>query len=342
VPPEYRQPELRVLRHAPLAKRLLVVGASAVVTATVSASAPAAWPRRASTSVFASELTLSFDAKPAYSEFSSVQPGYECVNERVSGPKKLPSAAFKRDRSRANVRHGKYSARVVLNPGDHASYTCKAEAVFAIKRLGEGEGSESWWGWSWKLPRGWRGTRSWGTLFEFTTNASLWPSYGMLNFDAARRDSLRLGLHTGLTPNPGSGSYDAAYQKWVTLLGPNAPSPMVYGKWLDFYMHVVWRSHTSGVLEIWYRVAGQKKFTKLYSDVPRSGALIQVRPHPTLLYNTKNGAPGQNGKPGLELEGGFYRGNTPWTNEYRWDGMRRRQSQASVLEEFPGLSAVAP
>ena len=128
---------------------------------------------------------------------------------------------------------------------------------------------------------------------------SLWPSYGMLNLDAARTDSLRLGLHTGLTPNPGSGSYNAAYEKWVTLLGPGAPRPMVYGKWLDFYMHVVWRSRTDGVLEIWYRVDGQKSFTKLYSNVPSDRALIQVRPHPTLLYNAKNGAPGENGKPGL-------------------------------------------
>jgi polysaccharide lyase-like protein len=205
--------------------------------------------------------------------------------------------------------------------------------------LGEGEGSESWWGWSWKLPVGWRGTNSWGMLFEFTVYAPYWPSYGMLNFDAATTDSLRLGLHTGLTPNPGSGSYDSAYQKWVTLLVPGARRPMVYGKWLDFYMHVVWHSRTNGVLEIWYRVDGEQRFTKLYSDVPGGGALIQVPPHPTLLYNTQNGAPGENGRPGLALEGGFYRANTTWTNEYWWDGMRRRQSESGILTGFPSPMA---
>jgi hypothetical protein len=286
-------------------------------------------------SALAPDLTLSFDRNPAYSEFSSIQPGYRCMNGLVSGPRKSRSVAFVRDALRGNVRHGKYSARVVLRPGDHAAYTCKAEAVEAIQHLGEGEGGESWWAWSWKLPAGWRGTDSWGMLFEFTTDAPFWPSYGMLNFDAARRNSLRLGLHTGLTPNPGSASYNSAYEKWVTLLGPGAPRPMVYGRWLDFYMHVVWHSRTSGVLEIWYRVAGQKRFTKLYSDVPGDHALIQVRPHPTMLYNTENGAPGENGRPGLELEGGFYRANTPWTNEYWWDGMRRRQGRASILAGFP-------
>jgi hypothetical protein len=32
--------------------------------------------------------------------------------------REAPSAAFVRDDSPGNVRHGKYSARVVLNPGD--------------------------------------------------------------------------------------------------------------------------------------------------------------------------------------------------------------------------------
>jgi hypothetical protein len=314
---------------------VLIFLVSAIVVVAAPSRGSLASLGNSSVPAVARDLTLSFDGKPAFSEFRSIQPGYRCINGRISGRNKLPSAAFVRDHSPGNVRHGRYSAKVVLKPGDHASYTCKAEAVEAITGLDEGEGSESWWGWSWKLPVGWRGTNSWGMLFEFTPYHVLWPSYGMLNFDAATRNSLRLGLHTGLTPNPGSGLYDSAYQKWVTLLGPRAPRRMVYGKWLDFYMHVVWRSRTNGVVQIWYRVDGQKKFTKLYSNVPRDGALIEVPPHPTLLYNTQNGAPGENGKPGLGLEGGFYRANTPWTNEYWWDGMRRRPSEAAILAGFP-------
>jgi hypothetical protein len=285
----------------------------------------------------APNLTLSFDAEPAFSEWWGIHPGYACVNGSVarSLPTKASTAAFVRDGSRRNVRHGRYSARVVLTPGDHASYTCQAESVSAIKRIAEGEGSEAWWGWSWKLPVGWRGTTSWGMLFQFTVDHVLWPSYGMLNFDAAKRNRLRLGLHTGLTPNPGSRSYNSEYERWVTLLGPNAPRPMIYGKWLDFFMHIVWRSRRSGVLQIWYRVEGQRRFTKLYSNRPQDGALIQVPPHPTLLYNTKHGAPREAGKPGLLLIGGFYRASASWTNEYWWDGMRRRRSKASIVAGFP-------
>jgi polysaccharide lyase-like protein len=249
--------------------------------------------------------------------------------------RKSPSAAFIRDKSRRNVRHGKYSARVVLKPGDHASYTCKAEAVFAIKDLGEGEGSESWWGWSWKLPRGWRGTDPWGMLFEFTTFAPYWPSYGMLNFDASTTDSLELRLHTGLTPNPGSGSYNSAYEKKTTLFGPGAPRPMVYGKWLDFYMHVVWHSrHERGARDL---VPGRRPddvHQALLGRPRRRGADSgAAAPDPALQHRVRR--PGENGQPGLRLEGGFYRANTPWTNEYWWDGMRRRQSEASMLAGFP-------
>jgi hypothetical protein len=321
-------------RHPFLALVLILV-ASAVLAGAFSAIPLASSGGLASATP--PNLTLSFDAKPAYSEWWGIQPGYKCVNGSVnqSTPTKAPSAAFVRDSSAGNVREGKYSARVVLNPGDHAAYTCEAESVFAIKRLNEGEGSESWWAWSWKLPIGWRGTDSWGMLFQFTTYHPLWPSYGMLSFDAASTNRLRLVLHTGLTPNPGSDRYDSSYQRVVTLLGPNAPRPMTYGKWLDFYMHVVWRSRTSGVLQIWCRTEGQKKFTKLYSDVPRDSALIKVPPHPTLLYNGRHGAPGENGQPGLQLAGGFYRANASWTNKYWWDGMRRRKSKSSIMAGFP-------
>jgi hypothetical protein len=324
------------MRHRPvlLACLLLVTAMGGVASSTVDDSLALRWTTSAPAT--ARDLTLSFDALPAYSEWWTIQPGYRCVNGLVnlSAPAKPPSAAFRRDASRGNVRHGKYSARIVLNPGDHASYSCKAEAVQAVQRIGEGEGSSSWWAWSWKLPVGWRGTNSWGELFGFTAHHVFWPSYGMVSFDAGSKNSLVLNLHTGLTPNPGASVYSSAYEKSVALLGPRAPRPMVYGKWLDFYMHVAWHSRSNGILEIWYRKAGQRKFTKLYSNVPGGRALIQVRPHPTLLYNTQNGAPGENGKPRLLLKGGFYRAAVNRTNTYWWDGMRRRRTKGSVLAGF--------
>ena len=164
--------------------------AGAVVCTGLSAASPASAPGRLR------DLTLSFDARPAYSEWDGVQPGYSCVNGAVDQrkPTKQPSAAFRRDSTPGNVRHGRYAVRVVLNRGDQAPYTCKAEGVAAIKRLNEREGSESWWGWSGKVPQGlaWDATPG-DVLFEFTTNAYYWPSYGLVNFDAATRTAFASG-----------------------------------------------------------------------------------------------------------------------------------------------------
>jgi hypothetical protein len=327
---------MRVVRRVLAQRSFPIVFVIGVVVVAVGMTGQPHASSRTGAPRFPRDLTLSFDARPAYSEWWGIQPGYACANGTVdhSAPTKPPSAAFVRDDSPGNVRHGRYSARVVLNPGDHASYSCNAEAVEAVKRLNEGEGAQSWWGWSWKFPPGWRGTDSWGMLVEFTADHVLWPSYGMLAFDAGSKNSLRLQLHTGLTPGPGARLYDSAYQRSVLLLGPGSRRPMVYGKWLDFYMHVVWRSRRSGVLEIWYRVQGQTKFAKLYSNVAGGRGIIQAQPHPTLLYNIAHGVPGENGQPGLELEGGFYRGNAHWTNSYWWDGMRRRRSRKAILRGF--------
>ena len=117
---------------------------------------------------------------------------------------------------------------------------------------------------------------------------------------------------------------------------------MVYGKWLDFYMHVVWRSRTSGVLQIWYRVDGQKKFTKLYSDVPGDRALIQVPPHPTLLYNTENGAPGENGKPGPRARGRLLPRQYALDEQVLVGRDEAAAKQGGDLAGFPGPAALIP
>src|SRR4051794_12991560 len=53
----------------------------------------------ASASASPQDLTLSFDAEPAYSEWSSIQPGFKCANGSVdqSATAQSPSAAFVRD-----------------------------------------------------------------------------------------------------------------------------------------------------------------------------------------------------------------------------------------------------
>jgi hypothetical protein len=119
---------VRMLRRPTKRESLLIFLAGVLVILVASSSGSLASLSSPSVPAIARDLTLSFDARPAFSEFDSIQPGFKCVDRSIAGTRKSPSAAFVRDKSRRNVRHGKYSARVVLKPGDHASYTCKAEA----------------------------------------------------------------------------------------------------------------------------------------------------------------------------------------------------------------------
>jgi hypothetical protein len=318
---------------------VLVAAALAITLATSAALGNAS-------SSGSSDLTLSFDSNPYLSEFDAVQTGYRClpdgrVNFTIAGQSRPADQAFVRDGT--IKRDGESSAHVFLQPGDFSSYSCQKEAVQLLKGLGDSEGTDAWYGWSWRLPTNWSGTNSWGTLLEFTTNASLWPSYGQLTFDAAIRDRLIMQIKTGRIPSPGASDFNPiapnGYKSSVTLLGPAAaaPRPLTLGVWHDFYMHILWRSRSNGVLTIWHREEGGS-WGKLYDNTGAPDALVKAPAHPTLMYNDRNGAPGENGQPGLALEAGFYRANQSIVNDYWFDGFRRRQSEAAILSGFPGTS----
>ena len=295
------------------------------------------------------DLTLSFDSDPYLSDFDTVMTGYRCgssgkVAFTLAGRSQSPDQAFVRDG--VIRRDGAYSAHVFLHPGDFSSYSCKKEAAVVRKGLGDGEGSEAWYAWSWRFPTTWTGTDSWGTLLEFATNHVFWPSYGQLTFDAAIADRLRMQVKTGHIPSPGASDFNPTppngYKATVTLLGPAtvAPRPFTLGVWHDFYMHIIWRSRSSGVLTIWHRQESGF-WEKLYDNTGAQDALITAPPHPTLMYNDANGAPGEGSRPGVSLQAGFYRGQQNVVNDYWFDGFRRRQDETSIVAGFPADNAAS-
>jgi hypothetical protein len=98
----------RMLRPFLQTNCLLICVASGLVFVATSSSGSLASLSGASVPAVGWNLTLSFDAKPAYSEFYSIQPGYRCFNGTSAGIRTSPSAAFVRDDSPGNVRHGEY------------------------------------------------------------------------------------------------------------------------------------------------------------------------------------------------------------------------------------------
>jgi hypothetical protein len=207
--------------------------------------------------------------------------------------------------------------------------------VQALAPLGDEEHDEAWYAFSFRLPANFPTINSWATITEISGSHVTHAAYGMLPFDVSG-GRFHVIFHTGLTPNPGSANLDPAYNKKEVLLGPDGPRPLTRGVWHDIYFHVIWKARTNGTFELWHRPEGST-WAKLYSNVPNSDALVQRNPHPTMMYNTQYGAPGDGETAALSVVNiGLYRAAPGPTVDFWYDGLRRRQSEAAILAEFPG------
>jgi len=265
--------------------------------------------------------TWSFDASPDYSEFSFLHSG----NNHTAAQVFVPDSAVKR--------HGSRSCHLTqfsnsINPFN--ANTLDSRVGIATN---DTEGSEAWYGLSWRWPAGQPANTNFGAHFQFIPNqASLWPSYGPFSFQV-EAGAFSLLWKTGRTPSTGT-DYNPippnGYKATVKLLGTGAPRPWTKDVWHDFYFHVVWNAHNNGVFELWHREEGLA-FVKLYSNIVGGAAMILANPHPTMMYNDQNGSPTYHAEWGLYTNLGA--GSNFWI-----DGFRRRQSQAAMLAEFPSSS----
>ncbi len=281
------------------------------------------------------DLTLSFDAVPAYSEFRTYNGGIKCAGDVLGGPNHSLSQMAARNSTIR--RDGPYSAKITLQNNDHID-NCIKDGVQIYGPADIRVGAEGWYGWSWRFPTGGIVSHSWNSLMELGVGCGCThPSYLVLAFQY-RNQNLNLEIQTGHKSGPGGSDFNPTppngYKATENLLGAAAPSPLTLDVWHDFYMHITSHARENGVLTIWHREAGGS-WSKLYSDEPGSGALIQRPPHPTQEWNDRWGAPGENGTiPGTEWLG-FYRAAGAATDTYWVDGFRRRQSQAAILAGFP-------
>jgi hypothetical protein len=189
------------------------------------------------------ELTLSFDARPAFSEFDSFSQRLDastagslghliaCCSVRscqfLDGH---PARAL--GQSRTETRRPRQLLLSRRRPSSRSRMSAKDRV-------------ESWWGWSWKLPRGWCGTNSWKMLVRIH---DLRPALALLRDAQLQRQHCNTSSKPASAPTPARAPTNAAYAKSSRCSGR---------KWLGFYMHAVWRSSSNGVLEIWYRVGSR-------------------------------------------------------------------------------------
>ena len=160
------------------------------------------------------------------------------------------------------------------------------------------EGDDHWLGWSWFFPAGFPGTGSWGTILEHGPgHTQHFFSYRNISWDIQDANAMKLMFSTGHIPDPGTGDYNPTppngYKADEVLLGTGSPRPFTKGVWHDFYILCQYNARTNGIMEVWHRVEGATTFEKLYSNSNDGTALINRAPHPTWLYNSTYGYPGE-------------------------------------------------
>ena len=158
----------------------------------------------------------------------------------------------------------------------------------------------------------------------------------MLNFDAATRNSLRLGLHTGLTPNPGS----ELVQRGLREVGDPTRAARTEADGLRqmarlLYARHLAKPHERSAPDLVPRSRSQEASRSSIRTSRGDRALIRVRRIRPCSTTPRTGHQERTGSRASGSREASTAPNTPWTNRYWWDGMRRRQSKASILAGFP-------
>jgi len=128
------------------------------------------------------------------------------------------------------VRAGEWAARFETRPGDGVGNRQQSQLVLYS---GEGEGVESWWGWSAYFPRGFEAGR-WTAFAEWQDHPTAISEANVLF--QVKRDSLLLFVRGGLRPA----------EPLVWYLGP-----LERDHWYDFVLHVRWSAGDEGFVELW-------------------------------------------------------------------------------------------
>ena len=243
--------------------------------------------------------TGSFNAEPPYSDFWTYTGGTTCTPPITV----VHSLSQLIPRDSAVRRHGTYSGRVTLRPGDHINNICSVDGVQLYAFPGDIiNGSETWIGWSWRFPTGGITSGSFNGIMEAGVgNGFYHPQYGCHGVQAqppGPNMNIVWTMQVGHKPGPGASDFNPTppngYKADEYLLGPNGPRPLTLNVWHDFYAHFIFSAyhgltagqidapgaHTilTGVMEIWHREEGQV-WEKLYSNLNNGTALINRAPH---------------------------------------------------------------
>jgi hypothetical protein len=152
--------------------------------------------------------------------------------------------------------HGKYAARFNL-PAATRNNSCEVLAVRPI-----GLGTDDYYGLMAFFPKSWRepSPAGWGLAVAQFSFQGIWgPPVGLF----AHARNIELVMQTGLC-SPSRCTYSSGRGGNVKPMVA-VPAPLKLGAWHEIIVRVYHTTDTSGVIEAWHRLKGQKRWRKTVS-----------------------------------------------------------------------------
>jgi hypothetical protein len=293
----WRQPSSR--RPTPLLA-LLVVAAVTLVISPMTATAQSPPPSK--DIVF----TGGFDT----GNLSQWAFGAQCANTGVASNE---SAA--RGTVNLTVRivgQGKYSARFNL-PASDVNNACEVLDERLI-----GLGGDDYYGLMAFFPKTWRepSPAGWGLSIAQLGFQGIWGSPISLN---AHTNNIALEMQTGLCSPVSSAHPGCAYVKSLAAV----PPPLARGVWHELIVHVHRTTDSTGVVEAWHRLKGQKRWKQT----------VSLRGYPTVQW-TPDRLSVLNFNATVDKIGA-YRGHASFPLSVWLDGFVRATSFAAAAATLP-------
>jgi hypothetical protein len=160
------------------------------------------------------------------------------------------------------VAQGNYAARIDLPAAPTDNTACET-----LSRRPIGIGTDDYYGLMVRFPTDWREPSPVPTGLGIAqlNYQAIWGSAVML---VAHADRVALVLQSGLcrpggTSNPGCTYSSGPGGNVKPMLA--VPAPMTLGAWHELIVRVRWRMDSSGMIEVWHRLAGTSGWSKTVS-----------------------------------------------------------------------------
>jgi hypothetical protein len=215
------------------------------------------------------------------------------------------------------VAQGKYGARIDLPAAD--GYT----ACETLDKRTIGLGTEDYYGLMVRFPTDWRepSPANWGLAVAQLNFENIWGSPVML---AAHADHIALVMQSGLcqsvrTSQPGCAYSSAQGGNLARMVA--VPAPMALGAWHELIVHVRWTTNSSGIIEVWHRMKGDRTWTKT----------VSMTGYPTVQWTAEEGPEAIGSATTADMMGA-YRGHADFPLTVWHDGFVRATSFTAAAE----------